>query len=60
MKSSGLRNNNPLNIRKSGEPLQGELKGKDKRFKTFSSMLYGYRYGFVILGTYLSQGLNTI
>ncbi|MDS1031987.1 structural protein P5 [Porphyromonadaceae sp. NP-X] len=60
MKSRGLRNNNPLNIRHSGEQFQGEIKGKDKSFKTFSSLPYGYRAGFVILGTYLSQGLNTI
>ena len=60
MKSSGLRNNNPLNIRRSAEQFQGEIKGKDKSFKTFSSLPYGYRAGFVILGTYLSRGLNTI
>ena len=50
MKSRGLRNNNPLNIRQSGEQFQGEIKGKDKSFKTFSSLSYGYRAGFVILG----------
>jgi len=60
MKSRGLRNNNPLNIRHSVEHFQGEIKGKDKSFKTFSSLPYGYRAGFVILGTYLSQGLNTV
>ena len=60
MKSRGLRNNNPLNIRRSAEQFQGEIKGKDKSFKTFLSLPYGYRAGFVILGTYLSQGLNTI
>ncbi len=60
MKSRGLRNNNPLNIRKNAEQFQGEIKGWDKNFKTFSSLPYGYRAGFVILGTYLSQGLNTI
>ena len=60
MKSRGLRNNNPLNIRKNTEQFQGEIKGNDKSFKTFSSLPYGYRAGFVILGTYLSQGLNTI
>ena len=60
MKSRGLRNNNPLNIRHSAEQFQGEIKGKDKSFKTFTSLPYGYRAGFVILGTYLSQGLNTI
>ena len=60
MKSRGLRNNNPLNIRKNADNFKGEIKGRDKSFKTFSSMPYGYRAGFVILGTYLSQGLNTI
>ena len=60
MKPRGLRNNNPLNIRHSAENFQGEVKGIDKSFKTFSSMPYGYRAGFVILGTYLSRGLNTI
>lgn len=60
MKSRGLRNNNPLNIRKNAEHFQGEIKGTDKSFKTFLSLPYGYRAGFVILGTYLSQGLNTI
>ena len=60
MKSRGLRNNNPLNIRKNAEQFQGEIKGKDKSFKTFLSLPFGYRAGFVILGTYLSQGLNTI
>ena len=56
MKSRGLRNNNPLNIRKNAEQFQGEIKGKDKSFKTFLSLPFGYRAGFVILGTYLSQG----
>ncbi len=60
MKSRGLRNNNPLNIRHSTERFQGEIKGEDKSFKSFSSLSYGYRAGFVILGTYLSRGLNTI
>ena len=60
MKSRGLRNNNPLNIRKNAEQFQGEIKGNDKSFKTFSSMPYGYRAGFVILGTYLTREVNTI
>ena len=58
MKSRGLRNNNPLNIRKNADNFKGEIKGKDKSFKTFSSLPYGYRAGFVILGTYLSQGIS--
>jgi hypothetical protein len=60
MKSRGLRNNNPLNIRHNAEHFQGEIKGRDKSFKTFSSLPFGYRASIVILGTYLSRGLNTI
>ena len=56
----GLRNNNPLNIRHNADVFQGEIKGNDKSFKTFSSMPYGYRAAFVTLGTYLSRGYNTI
>ena len=60
MKSRGYRNNNPLNIRHSVDGFQGEIKGNDPLFKTFSSMAYGYRAAFVTLGTYLSRGWNTI
>jgi hypothetical protein len=60
MKSRGLRNNNPLNIRHSTDNFKGEIKGLDKSFKTFSSMPYGYRAAFVTLTTYLSRGWNTI
>jgi hypothetical protein len=60
MKPRGLRNNNPLNIRHSTDVFQGEIKGEDKSFKTFSSMPYGYRAAFVTLATYLSRGWNTI
>lgn len=60
MKPRGLRNNNPLNIRHNADLFQGEIKGNDKLFKTFSSMPYGYRAAFVILATYLSRGYNTI
>ena len=60
MKSRGLRNNNPLNIRHNADNFKGEIKGRDTSFKTFSSMPYGYRAAFVTLGTYLSRGWNTI
>jgi hypothetical protein len=56
----GLRNNNPLNIRHSADTFQGEIKGTDKSFKTFSSLPYGYRAAFITLATYLSRGWNTI
>ncbi|MCK9302573.1 MAG: structural protein P5 [Bacteroidales bacterium] len=60
MKPRGLRNNNPLNIRHNADTFQGEIKGNDKSFKTFSAMPYGYRAAFVTLATYLSRGNNTI
>lgn len=57
----GIRNNNPLNIRRSSEKFQGEKPAQtDAAFKQFTSMAYGYRAAFVILGTYLSRGVNTI
>ncbi len=60
MKPRGLRNNNPLNIRHNTDLFQGEIKGNDKLFKTFSSMPYGYRAAFVTLATYLLRDWNTI
>ena len=60
MKSRGLRNNNPLNIRHSADVFRGQIKGKDKAFKTFSTMCYGYRAAFITLTTYLLRGWNTI
>ena len=57
----GLRNNNPLNIRRNGDHFQGEVvAGSDREFKQFTSMAYGYRAAFVVLGTYLAHGRNTI
>ena len=40
----GLRNNNPGNIRNSSTVWVGEITpSKDKSFKQFKSMAYGYR-----------------
>lgn len=50
--SRGLRNNNPLNIRKSNVKYVGEVVSDDKSFKKFSSLPYGYRAAFRILKTY--------
>ncbi len=59
--SRGLRNNNPLNIRKDRTKWQGEKQPSgDPSFKQFTSMAYGYRAAFVLLGTYLTRGWNTI
>ena len=56
----GLRNNNPLNIRRvPGQHWKGQeppsnspLKGEDREFVRFSSMEYGLRAAFCILDTY--------
>ncbi|GHV32117.1 hypothetical protein FACS1894177_07790 [Bacteroidia bacterium] len=57
----GIRNNNPLNIRHNNDLFQGEIRpGTDRSFKQFQSPAFGYRAGFVTLGTYLKRGLNTI
>lgn len=59
--SRGLRNNNPLNIRKDGRRWEGEKEpSTDKSFKQFISMAYGYRAAFVNLATYLERGADTI
>lgn len=50
----GIRNHNPLNIRK-GNDWQGESPaGKDTAFEVFMNDLYGLRAGFKILKRYLS------
>ena len=57
----GLRNNNPLNIRKTSNTYQGEVMSKDKSFEAFKSMAYGYRAAFKLLYNYYDKyKLNTI
>ncbi|WP_080902967.1 structural protein P5 [Parabacteroides sp. Marseille-P3160] len=58
----GLRNNNPGNIRINSDKFQGEvIPSKDKSFKTFVSMAYGYRSMFRIIRNYkLIYKLNTL
>lgn len=58
----GLRNNNPGNIRLNGVTYEGEvIPSKDKSFKQFKSMEYGYRAMFVVLHTYARKhGIDTI
>ena len=63
MESRGIRNNNPLNIRRSGDKWQGLCSCQnDKEFFQFVSMEYGWRAAFVILcRTYYGKyGLKTI
>lgn len=51
----GIRNNNPLNIRKSPEHWLGKVPGSDPDFETFSSMKYGIRAAFVCVRTYIRR-----
>ena len=62
MISRGLRNNNPGNIRRSKIRYEGEVRpSRDREFKEFSSMAYGYRAMFVLLHSYNRRyGLNSI
>lgn len=49
----GLRNNNPGNIRRNNDVFQGEVNpSRDKEFKQFKTMPYGYRAIFKILSNY--------
>ena len=58
----GFRNNNPGNIRINGDLFQGEIRpSKDKSFKQFETMAYGYRAIFRILRNYYNNyHLDTI
>ena len=56
----GVRNNNPLNIRKSSQKFVNEQKS-DNAFKKFSSVAYGLRAAIRIIHTYyFNYKLNTI
>ena len=60
-KNRGLKNNNPLNIRKSNDKFVGEIQPSgDAAFKQFESTKYGYRAAFRILNSYIKNGNNTI
>ena len=68
MEPRGIRNNNPLNIRRSKDKWQGQINANnsspkgDAEFVQFYSMEYGWRAAFVILcRTYYGKyGLKTI
>ena len=60
--SRGIRNCNPGNIRRSKTHYKGERHpSRDREFKEFESVAYGYRAMFVLLDTYSRRyGLCTI
>ena len=47
----GIRNKNPLNIRKSNRPWAGQI-SHDGKFCIFDKMEMGYRAAFILLNTY--------
>lgn len=51
----GIRNNNPLNIRKSPNLWQGKVQSSDPDFETFSSLAYGIRAAFVCVRSYIKR-----
>lgn len=52
----GLRNNNPLNIRRSADNWQGLCAQQtDRQFFQFRSLAYGFRAAFVIIRTYMRK-----
>lgn len=54
--SRGERNNNPLNIRHTGDQWQGaRIEQTDKEFVQFQSMEYGYRAAWKILQSYFDR-----
>lgn len=60
-KSRGMRNNNPLNIRKSPDTFIGELAyPTDRDFKQFTSLELGIRAAIRILHTYNKRGITKI
>lgn len=54
--SRGIRNNNPLNIRKSSVAWQGKLvESSDPSFEKFTSIEWGIRAGIVNIRTYIKK-----
>lgn len=59
----GMRNNNPGNIRISGNPWQGKIpvsQNTDGAFEQFSAYVYGIRAMIKNLLSYYNSGLNTL
>lgn len=51
----GIRNNNPLNIRKGGRWIGQRYNETDKEFCEFQTMAYGFRAAFRTLITYYTK-----
>ncbi len=61
-RNRGLRNCNPLNIRRTNDLWQGLAEHQpDPKFFTFKSMAWGYRAAFIVLRTYYHKyGIETV
>ena len=58
-----IRNNNPLNIRRSDNAWKGKIpfsQSTDKSFEQFKTFVYGLRAGIINLRTHYKRGKNTI
>lgn len=51
----GLRNNNPLNIRKGNDWMGERRNQKDKAFEEFETIELGLRAGFIIIFNYIRK-----
>ena len=63
MTARGIRNNNPLNIRRSeSNKWQGlAARQTDRRFAQFAAREWGYRAAFCLIRTYMERrGANTL
>lgn len=57
----GLRNNNPLNIKKGSSWIGERPVQRDKTFEEFIDIIFGLRAGFCLLNKYINvAGCNTI
>jgi hypothetical protein len=58
--NKNVRNNNPLNIKKSADWEGEAILSDDDIFEVFKSPKWGFRAGYIILLQYLERGQNTI
>lgn len=55
----GLRNNNPLNIRKGNHWIGERVNQKDPAFEEFTTLTYGIRAALKLIRNYIVAGYNT-
>ena len=59
----GIKNNNPLNIRRSGNAWKGKIpfdRSTDQQFEQFEKWVYGVRAAIKNIKTHYGRGKNTI